>query len=91
MKSKVISVIQWIIYIVTIVTVVAYFLKKVIIPGLIPFLISILMLSLIYTSRKRFNNGEISKNYYIGTISVEIIAFIIYMIICISEIISVLN
>ncbi|GAA0126522.1 hypothetical protein UT300019_24250 [Clostridium sp. CTA-19] len=88
MKYKTAVIIQCIISIFSILVCIVYFTRNIKVPGLIPGLCSIVMLSLIYTSKQQFNSGKISKKYWILILCTCSLAAIFNFIISIEQIVN---
>ncbi|NEU05490.1 hypothetical protein [Clostridium senegalense] len=87
MKYKTAVIIQCIISIFSILVCIVYFTRDIKVPGLIPGLMSVLMLSLIYTSKQQFNSGKISKKYWMLILCTCSLAAIFNIVVCIEQII----
>ncbi|GAA0116653.1 hypothetical protein [Clostridium senegalense] len=88
MKYKTAVIIQCIISIFSILVGIIYFTRDIKVPGLIPGLMSVLMLSLIYTSKQQLNSGKINKKYWILILCTCLLAAIFNIVVCIEQIIN---
>ena len=64
MKHKIVSMIGLISSLVVIVAGILYLVKRIMIPGLMPFGVVVIMASLVYLVRKLFKEGKVSKGYW---------------------------
>lgn len=63
MNYKIVRNIGVIACIICISTSIMYFITRVNIPGLTPFSLSVLMLSLVYSTKQQFDEGKVSKEH----------------------------
>lgn len=90
MKHKIIRITGLIASVITIIASVMYLVKKIMIPALAPFSLSIVMFSLVYSTWQLFSEGKVSRAHWTITLIIGLIAGIANIIAGISQIMVVI-
>lgn len=86
MNHKIVRSIGIVASVITIAASVVYLVKKVMIPALAPFSLTIVMFSLVYSTWEKFREGNVSRAYWINVLIFGSIACILNIIAGISQI-----